>query len=75
MIAQHDIKPDVNGNPPIKYGAVRIALNEVNKMAFQTDSTIHMPRIGCGLAGGEWNKIEQIIKDVMSVDIYVYDLK
>jgi len=75
MIAQHDIKPDVNGNPPIKYGAVRIALNEVNKMAFQTDSTIHMPRIGCGLAGGKWDEIEQIIKDVMSVDIYVYDLK
>ena len=33
-----------------------------------------MPRIGCGLAGGNWNEVEQIIKDVASVDVYVYDL-
>ena len=23
--------------------------------------TVHMPKIGCGLAGGDWNKVEEIV--------------
>ena len=38
-----------------------------------------MPRIGCGLAGGDWKTIEEIIYrtfiDIADVDVYVYDLK
>ena len=38
-----------------------------------------MPRIGCGLAGGDWKTIENIIQrtfiDIADVDVYVYDLK
>lgn len=75
MVGQHDVKPDEKGNPPIRYGAVRTALNTVNDMAYRTGSTIHMPRIGCGLAGGQWGEIEKILKEVMTVDVYVYDLK
>ena len=41
--------------------------------------SIHMPRIGCGLAGGDWKTIENIIQrtfvDIANVDVYVYDLK
>jgi O-acetyl-ADP-ribose deacetylase (regulator of RNase III) len=73
MIAQKGIGCDAEGNPPIQYGALRIALNKVNHHAWTTGSSIHMPRIGCGLAGGDWNKVEQIIKDVMSVPVTVYD--
>lgn len=40
--------------------------------------SIHMPRIGCGLAGGDWNIIENIIKRTFinkaNVNVYVYDL-
>lgn len=75
MIGLHDVKSDENGNPPIRYAAVRVALNTVNDMAYRTGSTIHMPRIGCGLAGGQWSEIEKILKEVMTVDVYVYDLK
>jgi hypothetical protein len=35
-----------------------------------------MPRIGCALAGGKWEKIEVIIEDVLlkqNHNIYVYD--
>jgi hypothetical protein len=32
-----------------------------------------MPRIGCGLAGGEWSQVQDIINEVCSVDVYVYD--
>ena len=75
MIAQRGIRPDANGLAPIRYGAVRIALAAVNDIAYRTHATIHMPRIGCGLAGGRWEDIEKIIQDVASVDVYVYDLK
>jgi O-acetyl-ADP-ribose deacetylase (regulator of RNase III) len=74
MIAQHGIRSAGN-DTPIDYNAVRTCLNAVNDMAFRTGATIHMPRIGCGLAGGKWEEIEKIIKHVMSVDVYVYDLK
>ena len=75
MIAQHGtISKPLSEGPPIRYAAVRAALANVNDVAYKTQATIHMPRIGCGLAGGKWEEIEKIIKDVMSVNFYVYDL-
>ena len=74
MIAQTDIKRAPDGIPPIRYAAVRAALAQVNDLAYRHKATLHMPRIGCGLAGGEWDLIESIVRDVMSVDVYVYDL-
>ncbi len=75
MIAQHGVGHDEDGNPPIRYGAVRACLNRVNDTAYRMKGTLHMPRIGCGLAGGKWEEIEKIIKEVASVDVYVYDPK
>lgn len=77
MIAQHDTKPGFNGPvalPPIRYEAVRTCLQQVNKYALENNATLHMPRIGCGLAGGKWSEIEAILNDVVSVDTYVYDM-
>lgn len=75
MIAQHDTQNGPDGQPPIRYGAVRACLAAVNDVAYKTNATLHMPRIGAGLAGGRWEDIEQIIQDVQSVDVWVYDLK
>jgi O-acetyl-ADP-ribose deacetylase (regulator of RNase III) len=76
MIAQRGIGHDFSsGRPPIRYNALHICLVKVNDWACKTGATLHMPRIGCGLAGGEWNIIEQIIQDVVSVDVTVYDLQ
>ena len=75
MIAQHGIGFDKEGMPPIRYSAVRAALTAVNKLAVEINATLHMPRIGTGLAGGSWKDIEQIINDVVTVGVYVYDLK
>ena len=61
--------------PPIRYAAVRAALASVNDYAYRNGYTLHMPRIGCGLAGGDWDEIEAILKDVISVDTFVYDLR
>lgn len=37
--------------------------------------SFHMPRIGAGLGGGDWEIIEQIIEDALGdQEVYVYDL-
>ena len=73
MIAQKGIGRDEQGNPPIRYDALRTALIQVNNHAILTNSTIHAPRFGAGLSGGDWKVIEQIIKDVMTVPVTIYD--
>lgn len=75
MIAQRGVGFDNNGLAPIRYGALRACLAAVNNVAYRTGATLHMPRIGAGLAGGDWTTIEQIIEECASVDVYVYDLK
>jgi O-acetyl-ADP-ribose deacetylase (regulator of RNase III) len=75
MIGQHGTDLDENDNPPIRYDAVKEALFEVNSIANAIGATIHCPRFGTGLAGGSWEVIENIIKEVITVDITVYDLK
>jgi O-acetyl-ADP-ribose deacetylase (regulator of RNase III) len=74
MIAQHNVRPDEDGNPPIRYTALIDALHVVNERAKTLGATLHMPRIGCGLAGGDWGTVETILKQVVTVDVTVYDL-
>jgi O-acetyl-ADP-ribose deacetylase (regulator of RNase III) len=78
MIAQHGVARmgyDDADEPPIRYYALRICLKNVNEIARRTNASLHMPRIGCGLAGGTWSEVEKIILEECSVDVYVYDLK
>ena len=82
MIAQRGIMDrnktgqiDKDAVPAIRYGALRAALAEVNDIAYRMGATLHMPKIGCGLAGGKWELIEKIIEDVASVEVTVYNLK
>jgi O-acetyl-ADP-ribose deacetylase (regulator of RNase III) len=60
---------------PIRYDALTTCLQQVNAFARHYDTTIHMPKIGSGLAGGDWNQIEAIInKTLENHDVYVYEL-
>jgi O-acetyl-ADP-ribose deacetylase (regulator of RNase III) len=65
------------GEPAVRYNALAVCLNS---LAFQLEGTItavHMPRIGCGLGGGDWSKIEPIIAEYLSewdIQVVVYDL-
>lgn len=79
MIAQHGVARmgfDDADEPPIRYAAVEECLDMVNIIAGGLKATIHMPRIGCGLAGGRWEEIEAILQKCIDddVQIYVYDL-
>jgi O-acetyl-ADP-ribose deacetylase (regulator of RNase III) len=73
MIAQQGYG-DKN-DPPIRYEALRKCLYDVCKIAKENEASVHMPRIGCGLAGGKWEIIEPMIEEVFAndVDVYIYD--
>ena len=77
LIGQHDIKADRNGIPPIRYDAISKGLNKIAGMTIQFKATVHMPRIGCGLAGGNWEEMEKIvIRELIDkgISVTVYDL-
>lgn len=78
MIAQHDVRPmNINGVivPPIRYDALLECLKKINEEAIKLNATIHAPKFGAGLAGGDWNIIENLINEVIDVDIIIYELK
>jgi O-acetyl-ADP-ribose deacetylase (regulator of RNase III) len=75
MVGQHGMKN--NGRtPPIRYDAVEKCLDKVSEKAKELDASVHMPRIGCGLAGGKWEKVEPLIIETLSrkdIQVTVYD--
>lgn len=73
MVAQHGMKTGSNG-PPIRYDALKECLAKVATQARNANASIHMPRIGCGLAGGKWEKVEPLINETMGdLEVTVYD--
>ena len=66
-----------DGKIPLDYEALEKGFRNVIEL-FQTNNiplTIHMPKIGCGLAGGDWNVVEKIIKNTFineNIEVYVY---
>ena len=78
LIGQHKINKDENGNAPIRYEAILLGLINVGQFAIDKKATIHMPRIGCGLAGGQWTEIEEIVNDNLiahEIETTVYDFE
>jgi len=76
LIGQHKINKDENGEAPIRYNAIEEGLKAVASFAIENNLSVHMPRIGCGLAGGTWEVIEPIILKTLSendLEVTVYD--
>lgn len=76
IIGQYYTYPK-DGKIPLDYEALEkgfkfiINIFKMHKMPL----TIHMPKIGCGLAGGDWNVVEKIIKNTFikeEIEVYVY---
>lgn len=74
MIGQRDVRR-VDGVPPIRYDALAECLRSLADHAAERNASVHMPRIGAGLAGGDWKRIEGIILEqlAVSVPVTVYD--
>ncbi|MFF1342604.1 macro domain-containing protein [Streptomyces sp. NPDC058290] len=75
MVGQRGIRTG-SGGPPIRYDAVERCLAALAGHALERGASVHMPRIGCGLAGGKWPRIEPLITQALparDVPVTVYD--
>jgi hypothetical protein len=76
LYAQHGIRCDRNARP-LRDDRLAECLNGLGVMAYIRRASVHMPRIGCGLAGGRWEEVEPIIRETLcaaGVPVFVYDL-
>lgn len=77
LIGQHKIGVGPDNRPPIRYEAIQEGLKKVCRQAKIHEASVHMPRMGTGLAGGRWDAIERLIKPEVSIkgiEVVVYDL-
>lgn len=75
MIAQQGLRAGSKG-PPIRYEALHTCLENLALKTIELHASIHMPKIGTGIAGGKWDKIEKMIEEVYlnkAIQIYIYD--
>jgi O-acetyl-ADP-ribose deacetylase (regulator of RNase III) len=75
MVGQRGIRPG-SGGPPVRYEAIGRCLHTVAGHAAELGASVHMPRIGCGLSGGKWERIEPLIVAALcerDIPVTVYD--
>ena len=71
----------VGGDCPIRYWAVAHAFEEIARLMVggpkSEPLSIHCPRLGCGLAGGDWSVMSGLLQNSFgrrNVPVFVYDL-
>lgn len=75
IVGQHGIRTGSKG-PPVRYEALDTGLAKLAAEARDLGASVHMPRIGCGLAGGSWDRVEPLITARLSaagIPVRVYD--
>lgn len=60
---QFDYRRSIHNAPPVDYTSIRKCLIAVKDK--YSDWEIRAPKIGCGLAGGDWNIVEGIFNDIL----------
>ena len=75
MVAQHGFGK--SQTPRIRYAALQQCLEQLARLANSENADIHMPRIGCGEAGGSWPIIQELIEQSIApyqISVSIYDL-
>ena len=70
LFAQHGIG---RGQRRVDYDALALCLQGLNSVA--GNAGIHMPRIGTGYGGGNWDTISALIEGNIESPVFVYDLE
>ncbi|MGE8036295.1 macro domain-containing protein [Lysinibacillus sp. NPDC093692] len=64
MLAQKGVRKNYKDSTTyIDYDALRLCLKKVARFSLINRLSIQMPKIGSGLAGGDWREIEKIINE------------
>ncbi|OKJ05620.1 macro domain-containing protein [Kitasatospora sp. CB01950] len=76
MVGQRGMKTGRSTGVPVRYEAIDTALATLEGHARRLGASVHMPRIGCGLAGGRWERIEPLVTARLAdqgIPVTVYD--
>ncbi|GAA2232083.1 MULTISPECIES: macro domain-containing protein [Kitasatospora] len=76
LIGQRGTRTGRSTGAPVRYEAVDSALARLGEHALRLGASVHMPRIGCGLAGGRWELVEPLVTARLTdrgVPVTVYD--
>ena len=74
MICQKGYGP--SRRPRIRYSAMKACLDKLADIAAEREASVHMPRIGCGQAGGSWSVVSELIGETLctrGISVTVYD--
>jgi O-acetyl-ADP-ribose deacetylase (regulator of RNase III) len=75
LVGQKGFGP--SSTPRIRYAALERCFEQVSEYAMSKSATVHMPRIGSGQSGGQWDTVEEIVRNTLvsnNVEVTVYDL-
>ena len=75
MICQKGYGPSLR--PRIRYSALKACLDQLAVVAKEREASVHMPRIGCGQAGGSWDIVSELVEESLccqGILVTVYDL-
>lgn len=79
IIGQKGVSAVYNRHP-VKYDALFDGFINIRfelKLLQLPNASIHAPRLGCGLAGGNWKVVEALIEEVFATSnhkVFIYDL-
>lgn len=75
MICQKGFGPSAKAR--LRYSALEACLRRVAEIARERSASVHMPKIGCGQAGGTWFLVQELIASTLlesNVPVFVYEL-
>ncbi|MFJ7962274.1 macro domain-containing protein [Streptomyces sp. NPDC096324] len=75
LVGQRGIRTGSKG-VPVRYEAIDASLALLADRAVELGASVHMPRIGCGLAGGSWARVEPLVTERLvrrGLAVTVYD--
>jgi Zn-dependent peptidase ImmA (M78 family)/O-acetyl-ADP-ribose deacetylase (regulator of RNase III) len=75
LIAQKGYGPERRTR--VRYGALLKCLDNLSASALKLSASVHMPRIGCGEGGGDWQIISELVEEALckrGISVTIYDL-
>lgn len=79
MIAQNGIINKTSNPRPLNYLALVKSMMNIKQYIsqnFEYNVQIHAPKFGCGLAGGNWHFVQELIADIWpNIPTHIYDYK